>query len=158
MRGITVLRGADRIAEHVFEGQLAVVAQHRHPAAERARHDGRQQSRAGHDGEAHVPHPLDRHRGGRDALAAEHAHALLLGAVEHHRQFAARAVQMRLHDLQHEARRGRRIECVAAFFEDGHRGGAGEPVRGGHHAEGADQFRPCRECHMRFGLVVRGRE
>ncbi|SAL04392.1 hypothetical protein AWB83_07019 [Caballeronia ptereochthonis] len=149
---IAVLRIADRIAQHVFERQLAVVAQHRHPAAECAGHDRGQEAGAGHDGEAHLPHAFDRHGGGRHALTAQHAHAIFLRAVEHGGQLAARPVQMRLDDLQHEAGGGRRVEGVAAFFEHRHGRRARQPVRRRGHAEGADQFGSCRECHCRRSM------
>ncbi|MGF6470818.1 hypothetical protein [Paraburkholderia youngii] len=47
---------------------------------------------------------------------------------------------MRLDDLQDEAGGSGGVERIAAFFEDRHRRCAREPVRRGHHAEGADQF------------------
>jgi hypothetical protein len=143
-----VLRIADRVAQHVLERQLTVVAQHRHPAAECARHHRRQQPRAGHDFEAESAHALDRHGRGRHALAAKHTHAVFARAVEHDRQFAAGTVQMRLDDLQDEAGGRGRVEGVAAFFEHRHGGRAGQPVRGRHHPEGSDQFRTRCERHL----------
>src|SRR5262249_59083221 len=47
----------------------------------------------------------------------------------------ARAVEVRLHDLQHEACGGRRVEGVAARFQDRQAGRGGQPVRGRDHAE-----------------------
>jgi hypothetical protein len=150
---IAMFRVADGIAQHVFQRQLPVVAQQGHPAAERARHDGGQEARAGHHGEAQLLHALDGHGGGRHALAAQHAHAVFLRAIEHGGQLAARPVQMRLDDLQHEAGCRCRVERVAAFFEDRHRGRAGQPVRRRHHAESADQFGSCREAHYCRPLI-----
>ena len=45
-----------------------------------------------------------------------------LGRPENARQVAARAVQVRLDDLQHEARRARGVERIAAALEHGHPG------------------------------------
>ena len=63
---------------------------------------------------------------------------------------------MRLDDLQHEARRDRRIEGVAAALEHGHPGLRRKPVRGRDHPEGAAELWARRE-HARtlvFALVV----
>src|SRR5690606_29468229 len=77
----------------------------------------------------------------RDALAADHPHPVFPGAVEDDRNLATRPVEVRFDDLQDEACRRRGIEGVAALLQHGHSRGAGQPVGGGDHAEGADQFR-----------------
>jgi hypothetical protein len=61
------------------------------------------------------------------------------------RDFAARAVQVRLDHLEHEPRGDGRVERVAAVLQHRHPGRRGEPVRRGHHAERAREFRPGRE-------------
>ena len=56
---------------------------------------------------------------------------------------------MRLDDLQREPGRHRGVERVAAALEHRHPGRRREPVRRGHHAEGAGELRSRREGHPR---------
>src|ERR1019366_3061859 len=67
------------------------------------------------------------------------------GIESDHRDLAARAVQVRLHNLEHESGGYRGVECVAALFQHRHAGRRGEPVGRCHHAEGSGQLRPGRE-------------
>ena len=142
----TVPRLADRGLEHVRElracrGRAAAAATRRtRPARTRPRAGAR--ARASRPS---VPEARDRRRRRRRALSAEHAHARPV--PEQQRQIAARAVEVRLDDLQREPRRHRGVERVAAALEHGHPGGRRQPVRRGHHAEGARKLRPRRECH-----------
>jgi hypothetical protein len=68
------------------------------------------------------------------------------------RHLAAETVQVRFGDLEHEPGGHRRVERVTAPLEYGHARRGGEPVRGGHHAERARQFRPGGE----FGNIAHG--
>ena len=68
---------------------------------------------------------------------------------EHGRDLAARSVQMRLDDLQHEPRRDGRIEGVAPALEHRHPRLRREPVRRRDHPEGAAQLGTGRERHAR---------
>ena len=86
----------------------------------------------------------DRRRARRRSLRAEHDR-LAAGRPEQRGQVAARAVQVRLDDLEREAGRDRGVERVAALLEHGHTGRGGEPVRRGDHPEGAAQLGAGRE-------------
>jgi hypothetical protein len=140
-----VLRVTDRIGEHVAWLERAVVAQQQHPAVERAGHDGGQQSGSGHLAQPHPGQPFDRRARRERPLSADHLGARRTGAQHDCRQLAARPVEVRLDDLQHETRRGRGIERVAAALKHGHPGLRGEPVRRCHRAESAADIRSCRE-------------
>ena len=94
---------------------------------------------------AELVEPLDRRRRGRDALAAERERLAALRRPEDGRNLAARPVQMRLDDLEHEAGRDGSVERVASALEDGHPGLRREPVRRRHHSEGAAQLWTRRE-------------
>ena len=143
--GIAVLRVADREAQHVAERQRAVVAQHREPAAERAGHDRGERAGARHEREPElVAVALDRRRARRRPLRAEHD-GLAAGRPEQRRQVAAGPVQVRLDDLEREARRDGGVERVAALLEHGHAGRRRKPVRRGDHAERAAELRARRE-------------
>ena len=134
-------RIGDGWREHVGERPAAVLAQQRHPARECAWHGGGEQADAGHLLHAEPPIGGRRGVGRRAALAVDGAQLLrVLGPVQH-RHFAARAVEMRLDDLQREAAGHRRIEGVAAALEHAHRHLRGDPVRRGGDAEGAGDFR-----------------
>jgi hypothetical protein len=88
---------------------------------------------------------LDRRGGGRDALGAKHERLPSFRAPEDDRQVAARPVQVRLDDLQREARRGRGVERVAAALEHRHSRSGCEPMRRGDHAEASAELRTRRE-------------
>ena len=93
--------------------------------------------------------------GGSDALPAQGERLAASGRPEDRGHLPARPVQVRLDDLQHEARRDRRIERVAAALEHGHPGLRREPVRRRDHPEGAAELWASRE-HARtlvFALV-----
>ena len=91
--------------------------------------------------------PLDRRRGRGDALPAERERLAALDRPEHRGHLAAGPVQVRLDDLQHEARRDGCIEGVAAALEHRHPGLGREPVRRRDHPEGAAQLRTGGERH-----------
>ena len=74
-------------------------------------------------------------KGGKVAKKAEG------GAMDDDRRIAARAVQMRLDDLQGEAGGGGGVEGIAAAFQHRHADLAGDPMGGGDGAEGASDFR-----------------
>ena len=63
------------------------------------------------------------------------------------REIAARAVEVRLDDLERQPGRDRGVERVPAALEHGHPGRRRQPVRRGHHAEGAGELRTGREGH-----------
>jgi hypothetical protein len=132
----------ERVSEHVGEPPRAVLAQEQHPGVERARHD-----RGEKTGARHLLEPERGEMGRRRArrirpLAADDDRRLRIGALEDDRHFAARPVEMRLDDLQHEAGRDRGVEGVAAALEHRHAGGGREPVGRGDRPEGAAQLGP----------------
>jgi hypothetical protein len=65
----------------------------------------------------------DRRGARRRSLAADHARRVFARAAGQNRHLAARAVEMRLNDLQDETRGDGGIEGVAAAFEHAHAGG-----------------------------------
>ena len=87
---------------------------------------------------------LDRRRARRGALRAEDD-GLAAGRPEQRGQVAARTVQVRLDDLQREARRDGGVEGVAALLEHRHPRRRREPVRRGDHAERAPELGSRRE-------------
>src|SRR5262249_61869513 len=95
--------------------------------------------------EAERAEVLDGRRRRQHALAADRLRPTALGAPDQDRHVAARSVQVRLHDLEHETRGDRRVEGVAAALEDAHAGGGSQPMRRGNRAEGAAKLRPCGE-------------
>jgi hypothetical protein len=115
-----------------------VVAQHQRPGVEGAGHRAREQAGAGHQVEPQLPLQL-RHRqpARRRPLAADHLLRAEPFAVQDDGAVAARTVQVRLHDLQGEPRRRRRVEGVAAALQHRHPHPAGDPMGGGDGAEGA---------------------
>ncbi len=138
-------RVADRVAHHVPQPERAELPQHQHPGPERAGHAGGEQPAAGHQVEPEAGEGLRRGGGGGGPLAAEHEGLAAAGVMGDDRDFTARAVQVRLDDLEHEPGGDGRVERVAAVLQHRHPGCRGEPVRRGHHAEGAREFRPGRE-------------
>ena len=145
LQRVAASRVADRVAHHVPQPERAELPQHQHPRPERAGHAGGQQPAAGHQVEPEGGERLQRGGGRRGPLPAEHEGLAAPGVVGDDRDLAAGTVQVRLHHLQHEAGGDGRVERVAAVLEDRHPGRRGEPVRRGHHAEGAREFRPGRE-------------
>ena len=94
---------------------------------------------------AELAEALDRRRRGRNPLRAEDERLAALGAPEHSGKISAGPVQVRLDDLQGEARGDGGVEGVPAALEHRHPGGGSEPVGRGDHAEGAAQLRSRRE-------------
>ena len=135
-------RVADRVAHHVPQPERAELPQHQHPGPERAGHAGGQQPAAGHQVEPEIGERLRRGGGGRGPLPAQHEGLAAAGVVGDDRDLAARAVQVRLDDLEHEPGGDRRVERVPAVLQHRHPGRRGEPVRRGDHAERAREFRP----------------
>src|SRR5579885_3321206 len=148
-RRIAAARIVDRGRQHVLDAHGAELREELQPGAEGAGNDGRQQTGAGHEVEPELLEALDGGGGGCHALAADRLDPAPLHAPRQDRHLAAGSVQMRLHDLEHEARGDRRIERIAAALEDAHAGGGREPVRRGDRTEGAAKLRPCGEGHAR---------
>jgi hypothetical protein len=145
-QGVTVARVADRVREHLAELPAAVIAQQQQPCVDRPGHGRGESARAGDEIEALAPEMLDRGSLGRRALPHEDDGARGIGrGREDAHEVAARAVQVRLHDVQHEASRDGRVEGVPAALEHRLRTRGGQPVRGGGHPEGACQCRARRE-------------
>ena len=69
---IAVLRVADRELEHVLQPPRPELLEQEQPAADRAGHAGREQPSPRHELVPEPAVPLDRRRGRRDALGAEH--------------------------------------------------------------------------------------
>ena len=147
MQRVALLRVADRELEHVAEAPRAELAQEEQPAAEGAGYARGEDARARDQLVAELVEALDRRRGGRDALPAERERLAALGRPEHRGHLAARPVQVRLDDLEHEPRRDRGIERVAAALEHRHPGLRSEPVRRRDHPEGAAKLGTRRERH-----------
>jgi hypothetical protein len=140
-----VARVADGVCEHIGEFPGPPVAQHQAPGVECTRNDRRQQP--GRRNELHSQiGKLLRCGGGRgNPLAADDMLPPAGRAVQDDRCIAAGAVQVRLGDVQSEARGNRGIEGVAAALQHRHADLAGEPVGAGDDAEGAGDFRPSGE-------------
>ena len=140
-------RVSDRRLQHVRQLPRAEVAQHQAPGVERARHDGGVRPLARHEIEAERPVRVDRRRLRRRPLPAHHDRLAALHGPHDRRHVAARPVEVRLDHLQHEARRHRRVERVAAALEHRHPRARREPVRRGDHPERPAQLGPGRERH-----------
>ena len=97
---------------------------------------------------------LDRGSAGRDPLTAERDRLPAVDWEEERGHLAARAVQVRLDDLQRQAGRDRCVERVATALEHGHAGRGREPVRRRDHPERAAQLGPGREAHWKIRHVV----
>ena len=142
MQRVAVLRVPDRELEDVRQAPGAEVAEEEEPAAERARDAGCEDARPRDQLVPEVVEALDR-RGRRcDTLAAERERLAAIDGPEERGHLATRPVQVRLHDLQHEAGRAGRVEGVPAPLEHGHPGLGREPVRRRDHPEGAAQLGP----------------
>ena len=115
---MAVLGVVDRGRQHVGELHRAVVAQQQHPGVERAGHAGGEQPGAGHKIEAEALEMRDGRGGRRRPLPADDLGLALAHVVQDHRHVAAGPVEMRLHDLQREGGRDRRVEGVAAPLQD----------------------------------------
>ena len=138
---IAVLRVPDRELEDVRQTPGAEVAEEEEPAAERAWNAGCEDARPRDQLVPEVVEALDR-RGRRcDTLAAEREGLAAIDGPEERGDLATRPVQVRLHDLENEARRARRVEGVPAPLEHGHPGLGREPVRRRDHPEGAAELR-----------------
>jgi len=72
---------------------------------------------AGNELEPELAEVLDRRFRGRRSLCADHANVVVARAVEDRREITARAVQMRLDDLQRETGSDRRVERIPAALE-----------------------------------------
>ncbi len=120
---IAAARIADRRLQNVGERHRAMIAEQHEPAAHRARHHRGEKPGAGDEIEAEFLVACDRRRRRGWALGTQHLRRLFLGAPEDDRHVAARSILVRLDDLEDEARRGRRVEGVAAALEHGHAGG-----------------------------------
>src|SRR2546423_7487375 len=62
------------------------------------------------------------------------------GRGENHWHLAARAIEVRLNDLQHETCSYCCVERVTAILQHRHTSRRRQPMRRGHHAEGANQL------------------
>ena len=144
-----MLRVADRELEDVGETPRAEVPQEEQPTSERAGDAGGEDPRARDQLVAELVKALDRRGRRRDSLPAQRERLAALGGPEHGRNLAARSVQVRLDDLQHEPRRDGRIEGVAPALEHRHTRLRRKPVGRRDHPEGAAQLGTRRERHVR---------
>ena len=132
---------ADGRAEHRGQRQGAVVTEQQQPGVHRSGDRGGQGTGAGDVVHAHCRERLARGTGGSRSLPAQDAWRRVGGGRHDGRQVTARPVEVRLHDVQHEASRSRRVEGVAAELEHPLRRLRGDPVRRGHHREAAAEGR-----------------
>jgi hypothetical protein len=146
--GIPVFRIADREREQVLEAPRPELLEQQQPAAERTGDACGEKPCSGHQLVAERANPLDRRLRGSDALRAEDDRLAARRRPEDRRQVSSRPVEMRLDDLEREARRDGGVERVAAAFEHGHADARREPVRGRDGAEAAAQLRPRGERHQ----------
>ena len=143
--GVAVPRVADRRLEHVAKRGRSELEQRPQPGVERAGHAGGEQPGAGDEVEPQLAEALGRRRGRRRPLPAHDDHVVARGGVKNDREVAARPVQVRLDDLQHEPSGRRGVERVAACFEQPHACRGCQPVRGGDHPERAVELGSCGE-------------
>ena len=143
----------DRKLEHVREAPRPEVTQQQEPPVERPRDDGRKEAGPGNRVEAELLESFDRRCCGRSALRTYDLYLATRRVVHDRRQVAARAVQVRLDDLECEPRSNRRIECIPAALEHGHSRGGREPVRGRDHPERSTQLGTRRKAHRRDSSV-----
>jgi len=120
---IAVLGVPDRGVEHVGEPQRPELAQQQHPAVEGAGDARGEKAGAWHQVMSERAIALDRRGRRGDALGAEDERLASPRAPEDRRKVAAGAVQVRLDDLQGQARGHGRIERVPPTLEDRHPGG-----------------------------------
>lgn len=133
---VAVLGVPDGVLQDVGQGLRAVVPKEEHPGVEGAGNGRREGSRTGYEIQTESPVVLDRRARGGDTLAAQHPHlAARRGQQDGH--LTGGSVEVRFHDVQDERPGDGRVVRVAAVLQDGHRRLRGQPVRGGHHAEGA---------------------
>ena len=119
---VTGRRVLDRVLEHVAQAHRAVLAEQHQPGTEGTRHAGGEQAGPGNVVQPELLKVADAGRLRRRPLAADD---LDLGAArvpEDGRQITARAVEVRLDDLEDKPGGHRRIEGVAAPLEDRHPG------------------------------------
>jgi hypothetical protein len=120
------------------------------PGVDRPGHGGGERAGTGHEVEALRREVLRRRAGRRGALTHQHDRAAgLLRRREHAGHIAARAVQVRFDEVQHEGRRDRRVEGVPTPLQHRLRGRRGEPMGGGAHPERALQVGTGRELGRR---------
>src|SRR5690606_39910783 len=106
--------------QHIGQRPRAVVAQHGDPAAECTGYRGGQYPYAGNLFQAESAECLYGCVIWSGTLSANGAGFLLLLAPQQNGDIAAGASQVRLDDLQYETAGNRRVEGVAASFEDAH--------------------------------------
>ncbi len=137
---VAVLGVPDRVLEDVLRPERPELTQQEHPAVEGARHARRQEAGARDELVAELLETLDRGGRRRRPLGAEDERLVAVGAPEDGREVAARAVEVRLDDLERETGGDGGVERVPAAFEHCHARGRGEPVGGRDHPEGAAQL------------------
>jgi hypothetical protein len=138
---VPALGVTDGVGEHLAQRLRAVVAQQEQPGVERPGHGGRERPGAWHQVEAERGVVVDGRARRRRSLSTQDPRCLP-GGREDHRHLTGGTVEVRLHDVQHEGGRDRRVEGVAVVLQHRHGAGRGQPVRGRHHAERALQGRP----------------
>ena len=144
-------RVEDRRRDDIGDAHGAVIAQQHHPAVEHAGHAGGEEAGARHHVETKRAVVGNRRPCRRRSLAADHFHRALADVEQDRRHVAARAVEMRLDDLQGEGGRAGGIEGIAAFFERCHADRRCDPMSRGDNPESAFDFRARRE---RIGIDV----
>src|SRR5215218_1118357 len=144
----------DRVAHHLREAERTELTEQDHPRVERAWHAGSEQPRTRHQVEAEFLEVRDARRGRRRTLAAYYQRLGPFGAVEDDRDLPTRAVKVGLDHLEGQPCGHGRIESVTPGLQYGHAGRRGQPVRGGNHAVGTDEFWPGSEHAATLGNAV----
>ena len=153
--GMTVAGVADRRLEDGRERERPVVAQQQQPGVHGSRHGGRQRTGAGDVVESHGRERLRCRSGRSRTLPAEHARRRVRGGRDDRGEVATGPVEVWLDHVQHEAARCRGVEGVAAELEHPLRRLRGQPVRRGHHPEGAFEGGSSREHQCRSSGCTR---
>jgi len=129
----------------VAQPQPPVLAQQQQPGAERAGYARGEQAAARDEVEPERLVGLQGRPGRGRTLPADHKRLPAPRVEADHRYLTARAVQVRLDNLQHKTRGDRRVEGVAAGLQGRQACRGGQPVRGRDHPERPRELWPSGE-------------
>ena len=135
-------RVADRRTQRFREGHSAVIAQQQHEGIEASGHAWSEQPSARDEIEAQLSETRDGGGHWGWTLAANHLGAASFRVVDDDRHVPARAIEMRLDDLQGKRGCDSSVESVAAALEHSHAHRRRDPLRAGDDAECPLDLRP----------------